>query len=110
MWAVEQIRVTVYKITQERSGSTTTDSKRSIAKDTWDPIVAASGRLSCTVNTRTIRNRFQTSPDSLNRLAEELEDHACEYRALQNPVAIAKTRKDATYLIDLLARRDFLDK
>jgi hypothetical protein len=61
------------------------------------------------VNTKTIRERFKACPNSLDTLAVRLADQASEYRKLQRPTAIAKIR-GGTYLVDLLAGRNFLDK
>ena len=61
------------------------------------------------VNTRAVRERFQACPNSLDTLAVRLAGQASEYRKLQRPVAILKVR-GSTYLVDLLAERDFLDK
>jgi hypothetical protein len=62
-----------------------------------------------TVNTRTIRERFQACPNSLNTLVAGLANQATEYRELQRPTTIKKVRDDV-YLVDLLANRSFLDK
>jgi hypothetical protein len=61
------------------------------------------------VNTKRIRERFRTCPDSLGALAAVLADQATEYRKLQRPTAIVKVR-DGVFLVDLLASRSFLDK
>jgi len=62
-----------------------------------------------TINTKTIRERFRTCPDSLGMLAARFADKASEYRRLRRPTAVMKVGGDM-YLVDLLASRSFLDK
>jgi exonuclease III len=62
-----------------------------------------------TVNTKTIKKRFQACPGSLDMLAAGLTNQASEYRELQRPTAVVKVEK-GTYLVDLLANKSFLDK
>jgi hypothetical protein len=62
-----------------------------------------------TINTKAIRRRFQTCPDSLSTLAVRLADKAAEYRRLRRPTDVVRVG-DGKYLVDLLANRNFLDK